>query len=305
MPYFRTDLAAEMRDHAMREYAKKNRGEPDGIVFHEEKISPAIAKSTIEITNEAGAAAVGKEKGIYITFTFPEPESMDTETFDALYTALSQSLSELCASEKPNAKSALICGLGNRRITADSLGPIAADGVLATHHIKATSGDVFKEMGFFDTAVFTPGVSAQTGMESAELTEAAVNKLKPDIVIAIDALCARDTARLCKTIQLCTVGISPGAGIGNFRCGLRGDKLGVPVIGIGVPTVIEGRTLALDTISDERRKNENEHICKHLAGLFVSPKNIDKSIEILSRVLSYALNTAFQEGISAEEIAMM
>lgn len=305
MPDFRTDLAAEMRDHAMREYARKNMGEPDGVIYREEKITETIGKSTIEITSDEGAAAIGKEKGKYVTFTFPEPENMDAEIFGALYRALADSLRELCFSAKPGAKSVLVCGLGSRNITADSLGPAAADGVLATHHIKAANEKVFAEIGFFDTAVLTPGVSAQTGMESAELIMAAAKKLCPDMIIAIDALCARDAARLCKTVQLCTAGISPGAGIGNFRAGLNEKSLGVPIVGVGVPTVIEGRTLVLDALGDGADKSEKEKAGERLAGLFVSPKNIDRSVEILSRALSYAVNTAFQEGLSAEEIALM
>ncbi len=144
MPDFRTDLAAEMRDHAMREYARKNMGEPDGVIYREEKDNGNDRKkSTIEITSDEGAAAIGKEKGKYVTFTFPEPENMDAETFGALYGALAQSLRELCFSAKPEAKSVLVCGLGSRNITADSLGPAAADGVLATHHIKAANEKVF------------------------------------------------------------------------------------------------------------------------------------------------------------------
>ena len=230
---------------------------------------------------------------------------MDAETFGALYGTLADSLRELCFSAKPGAKSLLVCGLGSRSITADSLGPASADGVLATHHIKAADEKVFGEIGFFDTAVLTPGVSAQTGMESAELIMAAAKKLCPDMIIAIDALCARDAARLCKTVQLCTAGISPGAGIGNFRSRLSHENIGVPVIGVGVPTVIEGRTLVLDALGDVADKSGKESAGERMAGLFVSPKNIDRSVEILSRVLSYAVNTAFQEGLSAEEIALM
>ena len=258
MPDFRTDLAAEMRDHAMRKYAGENKGEPDGVIFREEKITETIGKSTIEITSDEGAAAIGKEKGKYVTFTFPEPENMDAETFGALYGTLADSLRELCFSAKPGAKSLLVCGLGSRSITADSLGPASADGVLATHHIKAADEKVFGEIGFFDTAVLTPGVSAQTGMESAELIMAAAKKLCPDMIIAIDALCARDAARLCKTVQLCTAGISPGAGIGNFRSRLSHENIGVPVIGVGVPTVIEGRTLVLDALGDVADKSGKE-----------------------------------------------
>lgn len=305
MPDFRTDLAAEMRDHAMREYAKKNRAEPDGVIYSEEEITQTLTKSTIEIVNDVGASAIGKEKGKYVTFMFSEPENMDAEAFGTLYKALSESLHELCFFVKPEAKSVLVCGLGSRSITADSLGPLAADGVLATHHIKTANKALFDDIGFFDTSVFVPGVCAQTGMETSDLIEAAARKLCPDMIIAIDALCARDASRLCRTVQLCTAGISPGAGIGNFRSKLDEASMGIPVIGIGVPTVIEGRTLVLDALGEKAGSDEKENAEKKLAGLFVSPRNIDRSMEILARVLFYAINTAFQEGISAEEIELM
>lgn len=299
---YRTDLAVELRDGAMREYAKANDGEIDGVIYREEKIGENITKSTIEIINEAGARAIGKEQGKYITFIFPEPEEMDRECFDTLYKSLSAAFRELCLSKEKRAHSMLFCGLGNRRLTADSIGPAAADGILATHHMKMSDEELFSSVGFFDTAVISPGVSSQTGMETFDIVRSAVQSVKPDTVIAADALCARDAVRLCKTIQLSTTGISPGAGIGNFHGKLDEKGMGVPVIGVGVPTVIDAATLVCDFMGEEKMHGE---ISQKSSGLFVSPKNIDMSVKILARILSYAVNTAFQSGLSAEETELM
>ena len=299
---YRTDLAVELRDSAMREYAKTNEGEIDGVIYKEEKINENITKSTIEIINEAGERAIGKERGKYITFIFPEPDEMDRVCFDALYKALSDTFRELCLNEENAARSMLFCGLGNRKLTADSIGPAAADGILATHHIKASDAELFSQIGFFDTAVISPGVSSQTGMETFDTVKSAVFSVKPDVVIAADALCARGTERLCKTIQLSTTGISPGAGIGNFHGKLDEKGIGVPVIGVGVPTVIDAATLVCDFAGDEKL---HEKISQKAGGLFVSPKNADTGIKILSRILSYAVNTAFQSGLTAEETELM
>lgn len=301
---FRTDLASELRTHAMRTYAEENRGEPDGVVCRERNLGGGITENRIEITSKEGENAIGKPMGTYLTLFFPPAASLDYETAGTLTRLLSERIKTLCGETAPKAGRVLFCGLGNREITPDALGSAAADRVLATHHLLISDPETFAAVGFSDMAVFAPGVMAQTGMEAQELVAATVEKLRPDVVIAVDALCARDPERLFRTVQISTTGIAPGSGIGNLRGALNRETLGVPVLGLGVPTVIESATMVRDALAD-RPEEERQKAAEKLAGLFVSPKDADLSVRLLSSVVGDAVNTAFQEGLSAEEMAMM
>lgn len=304
MAMFRTDLASELRTHALRTYTEQHRGEPDGVICREKELENGITESRIEIVNKEGEEAIGKPMGTYLTLFFPPAPSLDYETFGTLTQLLSERIKSLCGEMVQKADRVLFCGLGNREITPDALGPMAADRVLATHHLLVSDPETFSAVGFSDMAVFAPGVMAQTGMEALDLIAAAAEKLRPDLIIAVDALCARDPERLSRTVQLSTTGIAPGSGIGNLRGALNKDTLGTPVLGLGIPTVIEGATMVRDAMAD-RPEEEQQKAAEKLAGLFVAPKDTDLSIRLLSSVVGDAVNTAFQEGLSAEEMAMM
>jgi len=200
-------------------------------------------------------------------------------------------LRALCA----GAKSALICGIGNARMAADAIGPAALEHVMVTRALREREPAIFEKGGFFDICAIAPGVGADTGFCAADIVRAAAEITKPDVVIAIDALAARHTERLCKTLQICTSGISPGSGVGNARTRLDRESVGVPVISIGVPTVVDVGTLVRDAAGAE--------MCdEKYAGLFVCPKDIDVQSVKIAKLLGFAVNLAFQKNFPIEEM---
>lgn len=184
----------------------------------------------------------------------------------------------------------LVC-LGNERITPDALGPSCAKQLMVTRHLKQQHPELFE--AFSETALICPGVLGITGMESAALVKGAVAEVKPDCVIAIDALAAGSVKRLATTVQICDTGLDPGAGVGNNRCGLNRDTLGVPVIGIGVPTVVDAKAFA----EDDSKQGRGE-------GLFVTPRDIDSIITHSAKLLGYAINLALHDDLTIGDIEM-
>ncbi len=295
MYQIQTDLAEELRDHAMAKQAKEQQGEPDGILFHEKRKGD-IRISQIEIINKEGENALKKPKGKYVTVSFPTADTLSYGAFLALCDAVAEELSALC----PKTGRILVCGIGNAAFAADALGVIAVRHVLVTHHIKQMMRE--KSDGFADIAAITPGTMAKTGMESADMIKSAVEAVKPDLVLAVDAMAAREAARLSRTIQLSDTGLSPGSGLGNHRTPLCQATLGVPVVAVGVPTVVDTATLVYDALQG---KSVNEDALRSLSGLFVSPKTIDLIVQILGKAIGYAINRAFHGDFSYEEMAMM
>ena len=205
----------------------------------------------------------------------------------------------------------LVVGLGNREVTPDALGPLVVEELHITRHI-------IKEYGKYATdektshmiSAIAPGVMAQTGMETAEIVKGIVQEIQPDFVIAIDALAARNTKRLNRTIQIADTGINPGSGVGNHRAGITKETLGIPVIAIGVPTVVDAATIVRDTMESmidtlenieptEKYEALNQMIAPHLYGMFVTPKDIDETIVALGLLISEALNMLFAESSKA------
>ena len=200
----------------------------------------------------------------------------------------------------PESGPVLVAGLGNRAITPDAIGPLAAEKVMATRHIK---GEIARVTGLEDlrpVAVVSPGVLGCTGIEAVELIKALVLKVKPVAVIAIDALAARSPARLGCTIQLCSAGISPGAGVGNSRPQIDESTLGVPVIGMGIPTVVDAATLAVDLLGGESR-DVKEKVEPRGAAMMVTPREIDLIISRGARLLAMGVNLTLNPSLSLEE----
>ncbi len=294
MDPIRTDLAEELRDRVMTEEAKRNIGEIDGISFHEKKRENARI-TTIKVLNEEGERRLRKPKGTYVTISFPTASNLGYSEFLGLCGVVAREIRTLCGEKQR----ALVCGVGNDAFAADALGVIAARHVLVTHHLKRMMSPHMD--AFADLAAITPGIMAKTGMETAELVKSAVETVAPDVVIVIDALAARETERLARTVQLSDTGLAPGSGIGNRRDVLNEETLGVPVIAIGVPTVVDSATLiadALDGKLDERTRDR-------YAALFVAPKEIDLIAENLGKLIGYAINRAFHGDFPYEEMAMM
>ena len=203
-------------------------------------------------------------------------------------------------------ESVLVVGLGNPDITPDAVGPLAAECVLVTRHLKTRLPEEFA--AFRPVSVFRTGVLGTTGIESAALVRGVVSLVRPDRVIAVDALSAREAARLCRAVQVTDAGIVPGSGVGNARSALTEETLGVPVVAVGVPTVVDAATIVSDAMTefisalslsdlqklDERERQElaRELLSPQLNGLFVTPKNIDDSVKNLSFLISEGLNIA-------------
>lgn len=295
MDFIRTDLAEEMRDRAMTALAREKEGELDGIVFREKKMGD-IRISTIEIRTDEGEKQLGRPIGNYVTISFPTAANLGYAEFLALCDAVAREIRSLCGEKKR----ILVCGIGNGAFAADALGVIAARHVLVTHHLKEMMSPHMD--AFADIAALTPGIMAKTGMETADMVKGAVETVRPDAVLVIDALAAREADRLARTIQLSNTGLSPGSGLGNHRSALNERTLGVPVVSIGVPTVVDTATLVYDALSG---KDIDESALKKLSGFFVAPKEIDVIAENLGKLIGYAINRAFHGDFPYEEMAMM
>lgn len=267
----RTDLAVES-------YENGGKTVLDGV-----KVEEKNNVTTVSVLNQNGANQLGKPVGKYITYTTDDVGD-DTELFDGRLDELSAILSSLISQD---AKSVLVAGLGNTNITADALGPKAVNYILSTRHIvnDCDDNDYFKS--FFNVAAISTGVLGDTGIESAEIIKGVVNQIKPDLVIAVDALAASSASRLGTTVQMSDVGISPGSGVGNHRYEISLQTLGVPVVSIGIPTVVSTSVIC--------GKDDN-------GGMFVTPREIDRIIEHGAKLIGMTVNVCLQKNIDAKDL---
>ena len=243
----------------------------------------------IEILNEYGANTLQKPVGKYITVEVPE-FSHESELLDGRLTALTEAIKNLLPQ---NLEKVLVAGLGNENITPDALGPLCARQIFSTRHIK---GDVIKDLGLENlksVSSISTGVLGQTGIETAEYISGIVRLIKPDGVIVIDALASRRLSRLGKTVQLTDTGISPGSGVGNYRKTIDSKTLGVPVVSIGVPTVVDGNTIVYDLTGKENTNINTDN-------MMVTPREIDTIITRAAKLLSLSINCALQPDIKPE-----
>lgn len=278
----RTDLALESKEHLEGE-----KNELRGVAF-EEKIDEQrkVTITKVRIETENGAKAVGKPIGTYLTLEAPELAVPDEGSHREISEVISEQLRALM---KEDIEAVLVVGLGNREVTPDALGPEVIGNLYITRHIlKEYGAYAFPDKKVASISGIVPGVMAQTGMETLEIVKGIVEETKPQLVIAIDALAARSVKRLGRTIQIADTGIHPGSGVGNHRKGLNEETLGVPVIAIGVPTVVDAATIVYDVCRDV------DKIPNGIAGMFVTPKNIDATIKSLSYTISEALNMTFE-----------
>jgi len=292
----RTDLALEARE----KYEQDN-VEIKGVRLDKETIADDIRVTTMVIETENGARSMGRPKGSYITI---EAASMDDED-EHYHRIISERLAQLIRQLSPEGErlSALVVGLGNREVTSDSLGPKVVDQLFVTRHMMREFGsDIFGKQQKQVSAI-VPGVMAQTGMESSEIIRGILAETKPDFVIAVDALAARNSKRLNRTVQIADTGIHPGSGVGNHRNGLTEENLQVKVIGIGVPTVVDAATIVHDSMEHlldaleetEQKEFLEEMIAPNLYSMFVTPKDVDETVKYLSFTISEGLNIAFSE----------
>lgn len=315
-PY--TDLALEIAENICK--SEKH----EGIEMITTK--PDIDKTTVTtvaITNQLGADALGKPIGTYITLESQHIKENDIEAHEKLIEILSDEIKKLC----PNSlETTLVIGLGNSQVTPDALGPKVVEKTLVTRHIKESiPKDIDQSVS--SVAALAPGVMGVTGIETAEVVKGVTERIHPDLIIAIDALAARKVSRINSTIQLSDTGIAPGGGIGNKRKTLDENTLGVPVIAIGVPTVVDAATLASDTIDrvidtlisqsscgsnlynmlKEAAEEDKYQLIKEVLepyceNMFVTPKEVDAVIENLVNIISNSINIALHPGINQEDI---
>lgn len=292
----RTDLAVEARE-LWQESAKKTTTLP-GVEAEDDTVE-SYKVTRVRILDEQGAELLGKPVGLYVTlelgdfFTRSHPQA-----FAEAVRALAQEMRPMIPEQVK--QTALVVGLGNRNITPDAIGPLSMESVMVTRHLVGKLPDMFGHMR--QVAALTPGVLGTTGMESAEIIRGVIDKTKPDLIIIVDALASRALNRLCTTIQVADTGIVPGSGVGNARAALNRETLGVPVLAIGVPTVVDAATMAADLVEQAGIDVNPEMLEKFGNGLIVTPKEIDSQVNDVARVVGYAINMCMHSELSVEDI---
>ena len=315
----RNDLALESKEM----YKEKNNKEADGVILEEEEID-GTKISKVRIINEIGSEKLGKPIGNYITLDIPQFTEYDGELMDSVSKVLGKILKELIKVKKDDR--VLVVGLGNWNVTPDALGPKVIEGIMVTRHLSEVMPEAMEE-NMISVAAISPGVLGTTGIETGEVIKSLVDKIKPSLIICIDALAARRIQRLNKTIQISDTGISPGAGVGNHRKAINEEELGVKVIAVGVPTVVDASTIAndtmdmvLDNLINEAQegkefynmlknidKNAKEVLIKEMLNpyfgdLIVTPKEVDLIIDSLSKIIANGINIAVQPNMTMEDI---
>lgn len=280
--FIRTDLAVE-----------RGKITPKSGIGYERRSIGAVTVETVTVPR----GHFGAQSGRFVTLSSPVlgAEHPDCGEIPEILSSEIRKLSRSEGVEITKDTSVLIVGIGNRAITSDALGPLAADGINATGHVKGRY-PLFDEFECSTVFVISPGVAGQTGIDAAVTVEAAVNTLGIDLVLAIDSLCARSATRLMTTLQLSTCGISPGSGIGNSRTRLSKETLGVPTVSIGVPTVVDSSTLIYDAITAAgvgEVSIKMKDIIENGKSFFVCPKECDVSVRRLAKIISKAVNITF------------
>ena len=283
----RTDLALEARELWQESAGKTTR--LAGVKATKRK-QEGYPVTRVDILDQRGEEALGKPRGTYLTVDLTTFWQRREDFFQRAVRAVGAPLKELVPTEGP----VLVVGLGNRAMTPDAVGPLAADHVLVTRHLISAMPRQFS--GFRPVSVLRTGVLGTTGVESAESVRGLAAEVKPACVIAVDALASRRTGRVCAAVQLSDTGIIPGSGVGNHRSPLNAGTLGVPVIAIGVPTVVDSATLAADFLEESGVTDyDAEALQKSRQNLMVTPRDIDQQVRDLGKVIGYGINWALQD----------
>ncbi|AEE96846.1 GPR endopeptidase [Mahella australiensis] len=315
----RTDLAVEAREL----YKEGNAGEVPGVEVEDES-SLNVKVTRVKIISQEGQQAMGKPMGTYITIEADKLRDRDMDVEDEVSRVLAKEMVALLKVDKDAL--ALVVGLGNWNVTPDALGPRVISKLMVTKHLLELKPE-YKDSGLRPVCAITPGVLGTTGMETSDIIEGIIEKIKPDFIIAIDALASRRMNRISTSIQIADTGINPGSGIGNYRSALSQDVLGIPVIAIGVPTVVDAGTMANDTIDmlietlmkqskgdtqfysvlksmdrDEKYNLITEVISPYVGKLMVTPKDIDAVIDDVSRIIANGINISLHENVTLEDV---
>lgn len=308
MAAVRTDLALEAHEMCASEAREEEK--IDGVSVDIKK-HDGISITRIDVTNKNGEEALGKPQGRYVTIEAPDIK-YSVEVYERTCKLLAEEIREMAECGR-NSKT-LVVGLGNKQITPDALGPDVVKKLMVTGHIKEYKKEL---LGDEISAVYAiaPGVLGTTGIESAEIIRGVIDRVHPDLIIAVDALASRSLDRISTTIQISDTGINPGAGVENNRKALNKENLGVKVIAIGVPTVVDAATIASDSIDmavsdingeelDDRYKHDmiKKALTKNIGGLMVTPKDIDLVVEKTSKTVANGINMALHENLTFEDI---
>ena len=321
----RTDLTLEAHE-LLQEQALKEKNEQQGIpgVRLENAGDDVIKITRVVVDTPAGEKAIGKPMGNYITLEIPRLRDNDQELYESTCKALAQELTGIL--KLGDKTMTLVVGLGNWNVTPDALGPKVVSSMMVTRHLLEYLPEQVDE-GVRPVCAVAPGVLGITGIETGEIIRGIVERIRPDYVIAIDALASRKMERVNTTIQIADTGISPGSGVGNKRMELSRATLGIPVIAIGVPTVVDAATMANDTIDlvldsmieqapqgtefynmmksidrDEKHAMIQQVLEPYVGNLIVTPKEIDEVVKKISKVIANGLNIALHQGITLNDV---
>ena len=305
MQEIRTDLAIEAHEMCSREKAEKHH--LDGIDVSEYREGEVFV-TKITVKDEQGSKILGKPEGNYITLEIPNLKYSD-EAYESACKEIAEQIGKLAKIDS-NTKT-LVVGLGNKYITPDALGPKAVSYLVVTNHIKQWNDFLGDDFG--KVCALVPGVLGTTGIETTDIIKGVADRIKPDLVIAVDALASRSMDRISNTIQISDTGINPGSGVDNKRDGIDEKAIGVKVIAIGVPTVVDAATVASDSIDaalgEEKgdldktsREKIYQALAKNVGNMMVTPKDIDSVIEKASKTVANGINLALHKNISLGEI---
>ena len=317
----RTDLAIEARELAQQNAQEADR--LDGVDVSTKK-DPDYFLTHVRIHSEEGSRLMGKPKGDYITLESEKLKENDAECHEKIIKILAENIRSLVKFGEDDC--ILVAGLGNWNITPDALGPKVVSKILVTRHLQGTLPEVIEET-VRPVAAVSPGVMGITGIETGEILKGIVDKLHPSLLIAIDALAARRSNRINAAIQMSDTGVAPGAGVGNQRMMLDKESLGIPVIAIGVPTVVDAATLVNDTMDrileemmqqtekgsefyktlqsleqEEKYQMIADILCPYTGNMFVTPKEVDAVVDRLANIIANAVNIAIHPGVTMEDI---
>ena len=288
MPLFPSDLTLEAAEQLGA--VGKNARRLDGVRTEERNLA-GYAVTSVIIANERGSRALGKPAGRYVTVDLQPDFQRQEHFFPRGVHCLSRQLRRLLPRLQEN-DTVLVAGLGNRQLACDAVGPTAVDNLLVTRHMVSDHPSLFRS--FTSVAAISTGVVGQTGIETLELIAGTAQRLSPAAVIVIDALCARSRHRLCTTVQLSDTGLSPGSGVGNHRAAIDRASLGVPVIAIGIPTVIAGHTLVQELTGTSAEDSSD---------LFLTPRDVSSRVTELGRLIGFSISAALHPQLTVEDIS--
>ena len=296
---FRTDLADERLSECIKS------GEVEGISSENIDFDNTLKVTRVKVLNKKGKQKIGKEIGTYITLEIKNIDIISKDKLEKISKILAEQLKELVKGYN----SILVVGLGNIDTTADSIGPKVIKDLQITRHIKKYAPNLI-DKNAIEISGIAPGVLGTTGIETGEILKGIVEKVKPDAIIAIDALISRDISRLFKTIQISDTGITPGAGVGNSRKEISKKTMGIPVIAVGVPTLVEAATIVADSIDliskqfeefkdlQEASKEDKYRLIKAVLepskyNLAVTPKEVDSLVDNMKLIIAHGINSTF------------